>query len=40
MKEFDELFHALDKYQAYKKYTNSVIAKDDKLLNEIYDKFI
>lgn len=40
MKEFDELFHALNKYQAYKEYTNSVITNDDKLLNEIYDKFI
>ncbi len=40
MKEFDELFQALNKYQVFKEYTNSVITNDDKLLNEIYDKFI
>ncbi len=40
MSRFDRLFQALGKYQAYKEYTNSVVTDDDKLLNEIYDKFI
>lgn len=40
MSEFDRLFQALGKYPSYKKYTNSVITDDDKLLNEIYDKFV
>ncbi len=40
MSEFDRLFSVLGMYQAYKEYTNSVITQDDRLLNEIYDKFI
>ena len=40
MKEFNELFHALNKSQGYKEYTNSVITDDYNLFNEIYDKFI
>ncbi len=40
MSEFDRLFSALGMYQAYKEYTNSVITQDDRLLNEIYDKFM
>lgn len=40
MHRFDSLFMALGKYQAYKEYTNSIITKDDKLLEEMYDKFM
>lgn len=40
MHRFDSLFMALGKYQAYKEYTNSIITKDDKLLDEMYDKFM
>ncbi len=40
MSRFDRLFRALDKYSNYKEYTDSVITKDDMMLNEIYDKFI
>ena len=40
MSRFDRLFQALGKYQTYKEYSNSVISEKDKLLNEIYDKFI
>lgn len=40
MSRFDRLFQALGRYQTYKEYSNSVISEKDKLLNEIYDKFV
>lgn len=40
MSRFDNLFKAMNLYQTYKIYANSVIPKKDMLLNEIYDKFV